>query len=72
MDINIHIAQRKQSDGSNCYDVALQGVTGHPETHQVISVLACSEKDAHAFAAKMKVLIREHTITHVNDITCNY
>ena len=72
MDINIHIAQLKQSDGSNVFDVALQDLNGHPETYQMVRVLACSEEDAHAFAEKVKDLIDEHTITHVNDITCNY
>jgi hypothetical protein len=67
MDINIHIAQLKGFNGNNVYDVALQDLNG-----QTISVLACSEENAHAFAEKVKDLIDEHTIVHVNDITRNY
>jgi hypothetical protein len=72
MEINIHIAQLPQSDGSKCYDVALRDLSGHPETYQMVRVFACSEEDAHAFAEKVKDLIDEHTITHVNGITRNY
>lgn len=67
MDINIHIAQLKGLNGKKVFDVALQDLNG-----QIISVFACSEENAQAFAEKVKDLIDEHTINHVNDITRNY